>query len=354
MEISKFFSVISPLRRAFCYRYDAQGRRVRTASTAGTLYEMYSLDGKLLWQRDEQLGLRFQHVYLGGSLVASQRLEIGGTNISVTYRHTDALGSPIAATDAAGSVVQTTEHEPYGRMLNRTNDNRPGYAGHVMDQATGMVYMQQRYYDPLIPRFLSVDPITAYSNPVGAFNRYWYANNNPYRFTDPDGRAPSGCDSDTCKPPPLPKTLEAITVTAPKISQVASNSQPHGSFRPQHAPSFFQLTTFAALRKDMSVSQAVEAGVQTRTVTLPAMVVTASSTTLVPIVVEGAPVAGRAVLGGITSKKGREIVFVGCQAIGYCQGRGLNTEKIEAEAMLMEARAGALRQATQQTRVTSP
>ncbi|WP_313036757.1 RHS repeat-associated core domain-containing protein, partial [Stenotrophomonas acidaminiphila] len=49
---------------------------------------------------------------------------------------------------------------------------------------------QQRYYDPLIPRFLSVDPITAYSNPVGAFNRYWYANNNPYKFTDPDGRIP--------------------------------------------------------------------------------------------------------------------------------------------------------------------
>ena len=30
--------------------------------------------------------------------------------------------------------------------------------------------------------------MTAYSNPVGAFNRYWYANNNSYKFTDPDGR----------------------------------------------------------------------------------------------------------------------------------------------------------------------
>ncbi|MQP76641.1 hypothetical protein CQ393_12145 [Stenotrophomonas sp. MYb238] len=170
------------------YRYDAQGRRVRTAGADGLLYEVYSLDGKLLWQRDEQLGLRFQHIYLGGSLVASRRMPIGETVYGTIYRHTDALGSPIAATDELGNTLQTTEHEPYGKMLNRTNDNRPGYTGHMMDKATGLVYMQQRYYDPLIPRFLSVDPITAYSNPVGAFNRYWYANNNPYRFTDPDGR----------------------------------------------------------------------------------------------------------------------------------------------------------------------
>ena len=46
----------------------------------------------------------------------------------------------------------------------------------------------QRYYDPGIGRFLSVDPVTANGNTGGNFNRYKYANNNPYRFTDPDGR----------------------------------------------------------------------------------------------------------------------------------------------------------------------
>jgi len=46
----------------------------------------------------------------------------------------------------------------------------------------------QRYYDPGIGRFLSVDPVTADGNTGGNFNRYWYANNNPYKFTDPDGR----------------------------------------------------------------------------------------------------------------------------------------------------------------------
>jgi hypothetical protein len=60
--------------------------------------------------------------------------------------------------------------------------------------------MQQRYYDPRVARFWSVDPVTV-SSVGGNFNRYWYGNGNPYRFTDPDGRAPfsghlcdMGCD----------------------------------------------------------------------------------------------------------------------------------------------------------------
>jgi len=48
--------------------------------------------------------------------------------------------------------------------------------------------MQQRYYDPLLGLFLSVDPVTAYTNPISQFHRYRYANNNPYTFVDRDGR----------------------------------------------------------------------------------------------------------------------------------------------------------------------
>lgn len=49
----------------------------------------------------------------------------------------------------------------------------------------------QRYYDPQIGRTLSVDPVTAYDNgDMRFFSRYAYAFNNPYKFTDPDGRMP--------------------------------------------------------------------------------------------------------------------------------------------------------------------
>ena len=46
----------------------------------------------------------------------------------------------------------------------------------------------QRYYDPQIGRFLSTDPVATSASDGSNFNRYWYANDNPFRFSDPDGR----------------------------------------------------------------------------------------------------------------------------------------------------------------------
>ncbi|AWH46760.1 RHS repeat-associated core domain-containing protein [Stenotrophomonas sp. ZAC14A_NAIMI4_1] len=108
---------------------------------------------------------------------------------TVTYIHTDALGSVVAESDANGNVIRRYDYEPYGAVVGGQVTDGPGYTGHVSDSATGLSYMQQRYMDPQLGVFLSVDPVTAYEQPVGAFNRYWYAANNPYRFTDPDGRA---------------------------------------------------------------------------------------------------------------------------------------------------------------------
>jgi uncharacterized protein RhaS with RHS repeats len=53
--------------------------------------------------------------------------------------------------------------------------------------------MQARYYDPVIGRFYSNDPVDALSHlgrtgGIHGFNRYAYANNNPYKYIDPDGR----------------------------------------------------------------------------------------------------------------------------------------------------------------------
>ena len=55
--------------------------------------------------------------------------------------------------------------------------------------------MQARYYDPVIGRFYSNDPVDAATfinqGNVQGFNRYTYANNNnPYKYTDPTGENP--------------------------------------------------------------------------------------------------------------------------------------------------------------------
>ncbi|WP_368566251.1 RHS repeat domain-containing protein [Pseudoxanthomonas sp. UTMC 1351] len=117
-------------------------------------------------------------------------LALGAPAQTVRYIHTDALGSVAVVTDQNRNVIERREYEPYGFQLTPVIKDGPGYTGHVQDAVTGLTYMQQRYYDPQIGRFLSIDPVTAHVKPGANFNRYWYANNNPYRFTDPDGRCP--------------------------------------------------------------------------------------------------------------------------------------------------------------------
>ena len=101
------------------------------------------------------------------------------------------LGSPALTTDASRNVIERSEREPFGQLRNRPTHDGPGFTGHAEDAQTGLTYMQQRYYDPAIGAFLSVDPVTAQgSGDTRFFNRYAYAFDNPYKFTDPDGRFP--------------------------------------------------------------------------------------------------------------------------------------------------------------------
>ena len=56
----------------------------------------------------------------------------------------------------------------------------------------------QRYYDPVIGRFDSVDAVTALQGGQQHFNRYDYAYDSPYKFTDPDGRCGKTEESTDC------------------------------------------------------------------------------------------------------------------------------------------------------------
>lgn len=100
---------------------------------------------------------------------------------TVTYIHTDALGSVVAESDASGNVIKRYDYEPYGAAVGDGPEDGPSYTGHVSDASTGLSYMQQRYMDPQLGIFLSIDPVSPHGGSVGQFNRYRYANSNPYR-----------------------------------------------------------------------------------------------------------------------------------------------------------------------------
>jgi RHS repeat-associated protein len=132
---------------------------------------------------------KIQHALLWlvlGCFLSISTVQAG--SLTFTYYATDALGSPVVAMNQAGDVIWRKTYEPYGKASGADGDNRVGYTGHVEEQ-NGLVYAGARYYDPALGRFLSDDPVRfTESNPM-SFNRYAYANNNPYKYVDPDGRS---------------------------------------------------------------------------------------------------------------------------------------------------------------------
>ena len=171
------------------YVYDGLGRRVKATANGLATDSYYGRDGALLFQRTPTKTVNY--VRLAGSLVAERSVPIGGGSETRTFQHTDALGTPVLETNASGAEITGSRERmtAYGEPADGGYADGPGYTGHVTDAASKLTYMQQRYYDPVIGRFLSIDPVATDANSGSMFNRYRYADNNPFKFVDPDGRA---------------------------------------------------------------------------------------------------------------------------------------------------------------------
>lgn len=109
------------------------------------------------------------------------------------FYHLDALGSPIAATDEGGNLLWREEYRPYGDKIQKdpaSTINSRAFTGHPHDDTTGLTYAGARHYDPVVGRFMAVDPAPFTESNIHSFNRYAYGNNNPYKYIDPDGNLP--------------------------------------------------------------------------------------------------------------------------------------------------------------------
>ena len=69
-------------------------------------------------------------------------------------------------------------------------ENNPfRYRGYYFDKETGFYYLQSRYYDPVIGRFLNADSHVNANGDLIGYNMYAYCSNNPVMNVDPDGEA---------------------------------------------------------------------------------------------------------------------------------------------------------------------
>jgi RHS repeat-associated protein len=154
-------------------------------------------------------------LWLGASIAAH-----AGT---VTYIYTDNQGTPLAEADAQGNVTATFDYRPYGAQALGTPPKGPGYTGHVNDPDTGLVYMQSRYYDPVVGRFLSVDSVRPAPGRTDYTNRYGYVGDNPMSRVDPTGDYVCNGKKDECAV--ISKALTLVSNAANKLSDGSKGKQ---------------------------------------------------------------------------------------------------------------------------------
>src|SRR6201999_2758194 len=103
---------------------------------------------------------------------------------AVTYLVTDSLGSVRGTVSASGALTGTTSYDAWGTPQTAgglTAVTPFGFAGGYTDP-TGLIYLINRYYDPVTGQFLSVDPEVA-----STLQPYAYAAGNPVSNNDPTG-----------------------------------------------------------------------------------------------------------------------------------------------------------------------
>ncbi|MEZ4299422.1 MAG: RHS repeat-associated core domain-containing protein [Polyangiaceae bacterium] len=222
--------------------YDAAQERVRKLSpeTDTTFFGS-------LYQSIEHSGGEQEHLYHVFSrdrvvLTVRRRHTTPGDIASeaARFQHIDHLGSPDVETDADGGNARRVSFDAFG--LRRDPDwwtkgpYTPGdvlddfsYTGQREDPEIGVIDMNKRLYDPVVARFLQVDPHVL--NPLSAesWNGYSYVLNKPTVLVDPTGMDPDapeaiGSNADGSTQYLMPDG----TVSAMQTSSDASGASPAG------------------------------------------------------------------------------------------------------------------------------
>ena len=169
------------------YAYGADG--LRTQKTYGdTTYNYYYADGQLIRQTWGTHYIDFLYDETGSvySIIND------GTQY---YFVKNLQGDVVQIRSIYGTVVVEYTYDAWGNVLSITGmyadtlgvNNPIRYRGYYQDFETGFYYLQSRYYDPAVRRFINADGYINANGDFIGFNMYAYCGNNPIAYIDVSG-----------------------------------------------------------------------------------------------------------------------------------------------------------------------
>jgi len=135
-----------------------------------------------------------------GKPVAQRSAKTGTTGTTMTWLFSNLEGSVDTQTVANTGVTQRNYRDPYGAPITLTGGawaDGNGYMNKPATASTGLTAVGARTYDPVLGKFLSVDPVIDTNLPQQNTG-YTYSGNNPVTYSDPTGLK-FAIDCPTCK-----------------------------------------------------------------------------------------------------------------------------------------------------------
>jgi len=112
------------------------------------------------------------------------------------YYMVNAQGDVTGLVNSSGVRVVEYHYDAWGNLLSTTGSSGIGaenplrYRGYVYDIETGLYYLQSRYYDPEMGRFINADDYVSTGQGQISKNTFAYCYNNPVNYIDEQGASP--------------------------------------------------------------------------------------------------------------------------------------------------------------------